>query len=798
MSSATHGLLPLGQVDTAGEIVAAVNRFADLFQHLHVIADVGTEVQDDLMQLRFFDESWSLTRTGELDRLLGRLTSEGVGRICPLNPNYNYPTGYGHLMQRASERLAPVVIAGLQGVVGSPGGSPRTSLVSKGDYDEVVDFVDIWTSIIPVEHLAGSAEVCNRLSLPHGWNPLWANIRPAPEQVVLGERSGLTSTLAPKPPEDKSSVVSGEVVQARKSHGGLTLCRVRLLGSGHGVAFDSVLRWALSRLESQVLYGEALSPLHISGRIGHEDECHVVSLIWRELVADDQDIDSRANRALEVVLAHEHLMAVLTEHLGVVAPEHEARSARASLGSVFEALLSVAARCTNTASARGAAQLVETCMAWNPRLALALLAWSAGQLDGARVGSLTQLILSIEPRLAKAAIRRALVTHPKLEQRHISKAFTALSRVSGVPQSLLLDAAAARLRQGDAEGAALILAAGEWPNHNVENLAAPPNVDDLELLVQRSVLGGIAFGLRELNWILEGSRLPSLDFNGDMSEPWGLLKGLAARDGRPGTDSGPLVSVIMTATNASSTVAFALRSVLGQSHRNLELLFLNDASDDETAEVARATAGNDPRVRWFATDRRVGPYVGRNLLLDVARGDFVAIADADDYSHPDRFRVQIQRLLVSNSNVSVGRNLRISAASTVSLDKDLRFVGDGPMTSLFDRDVFHRVGRFHEVLTRGDLEFLGRCRVLLGEQAIDVINQPLVLAGYSPESNSRRFRKSEIDGYKMSYWAWHEQLRLQSAIAEVTSEFRYEAVPVALRPDLSSTAFNEVDFPGPP
>ena len=98
----------------------------------------------------------------------------------------------------------------------------------------------------------------------------------------------------------------------------------------------------------------------------------------------------------------------------------------------------------------------------------------------------------------------------------------------------------------------------------------------------------------------------------------------------------PLVSVIMANFRGAAHLEAAMRAVLAQSERRLELILADDASDDDSVAIARAVAEGDGRVRVIASARNGGPAATRNLALDAARGDWIAIVDSDDLIHPER------------------------------------------------------------------------------------------------------------------------------------------------------------------
>lgn len=107
---------------------------------------------------------------------------------------------------------------------------------------------------------------------------------------------------------------------------------------------------------------------------------------------------------------------------------------------------------------------------------------------------------------------------------------------------------------------------------------------------------------------------------------------------------GPLISVIMCAYNAQATIEMAARSILDQSWRPLELLIVDDQSTDDTARIAFRLAREDARVRVHLNAVNVGPYVGRNLALGHAKGQYITCHDADDWAHPERLENQLAYL----------------------------------------------------------------------------------------------------------------------------------------------------------
>ena len=89
----------------------------------------------------------------------------------------------------------------------------------------------------------------------------------------------------------------------------------------------------------------------------------------------------------------------------------------------------------------------------------------------------------------------------------------------------------------------------------------------------------------------------------------------------------PRVSVIIPAYNSADTIAATIASIAGQTYEDWEIVVGDDASTDDTAAVARAA---DPRVTVVTGESNGGPAAGRNLAVEVAQGELLALLDADD------------------------------------------------------------------------------------------------------------------------------------------------------------------------
>lgn len=111
------------------------------------------------------------------------------------------------------------------------------------------------------------------------------------------------------------------------------------------------------------------------------------------------------------------------------------------------------------------------------------------------------------------------------------------------------------------------------------------------------------------------------------------------------TESQPLITVGICCYEAADTIERAIGSALAQTWPNLEVLVVDDASQDDSADRVAALAERHSNLRLVRHATNRGPGQARQTLLSSAAGAFVAMFDDDDESAPDRVAVQYARIV---------------------------------------------------------------------------------------------------------------------------------------------------------
>ena len=129
---------------------------------------------------------------------------------------------------------------------------------------------------------------------------------------------------------------------------------------------------------------------------------------------------------------------------------------------------------------------------------------------------------------------------------------------------------------------------------------------------------------------------------------------------RFGRRRSPLVSVVVPVHAVEAWLPACLDSVLAQTHRDLEVVVVDDGSPDASGEIAETYAARDPRVRVVHTENR-GLGAARNEGLRHVSGDLVTFVDSDDVLPPAAHATAVRSLARSGSDFVTGSIVRWEA-----------------------------------------------------------------------------------------------------------------------------------------
>ena len=160
----------------------------------------------------------------------------------------------------------------------------------------------------------------------------------------------------------------------------------------------------------------------------------------------------------------------------------------------------------------------------------------------------------------------------------------------------------------------------------------------------------------------------------------------------------PRVTVLIPARNAAPFLETTLASLVEQTYTDWEAIVVDDASTDQTLEIARAWAQKEPRVRVLSLAKNSGPAVARHAGAAIASGELLGLLDADDRWLPSYLARQVG--LFDDATVS-GGNVGIVACNA--------YVARGDKT---DSATFHEQFGYAEPITYERM--LDRCYIFVG------------------------------------------------------------------------------------
>lgn len=122
------------------------------------------------------------------------------------------------------------------------------------------------------------------------------------------------------------------------------------------------------------------------------------------------------------------------------------------------------------------------------------------------------------------------------------------------------------------------------------------------------------------------------------------------------------VSVVIPAYNAGQYIEAAIASATAQSLPNIEIIVVDDRSIDDTRERVALMASADPRISLLALPRNGGPSAARNAGITAARGEWIALLDADDLYAPERLATLLDLARAQNADMVADNLLLVEEA----------------------------------------------------------------------------------------------------------------------------------------
>lgn len=362
-------------------------------------------------------------------------------------------------------------------------------------------------------------------------------------------------------------------------------------------------------------------------------------------------------------------------------------------------------------------------------------------------------------------------------------------------------AALVALQVHDGERAAAILDAA---------LGAHP--EDPHLMLHRANLLPVGQRLEAIDGLLARAGCQPVSSTRPIEKFGDLPVEPSLRAPRPPVDeaTSPLVTVVVPAFRAADTIAHAIGSLQAQTYPHLQIIVVDDASDDDTADIVREAARGDSRISLVRQGVNGGAYAARNAGLDRATGAFVTVHDADDWAHPQRIERQVRHLMahpdvVANATHLVRMNPQLQVQAHGR--HPYKVVGKNTASLMVRRQIFSVVGAWDAGVRGGaDFEFVKRLEARFGAPAIAHLlrHAPLTLSlrhdasltsatttGMASLWHVYGARRQYLDGFT----AWHRSDRFAGDLPWTSVAVRPFPAPLLLSGG-SSAGFVDVVVQG--
>lgn len=214
-----------------------------------------------------------------------------------------------------------------------------------------------------------------------------------------------------------------------------------------------------------------------------------------------------------------------------------------------------------------------------------------------------------------------------------------------------------------------------------------------------------------------------------------------------------LVSIIMPARNSEAFIAASINSLQQQSHKNLEIIVVDDFSSDETGRIVNALASKDHRIRYLRVNSNLGTYFCRSYGVSVANGSFITFQDADDFSHERRIEIHLHEAVKNDVRVVTSNYVRFDPKTGELIKFHGKIQHYGFITTFASKSVFSEIGTFDLTSRGGDAEFSARISKYIKKSEILHIGCPTYLASDMPGSLSygEVYRESENQNTALSF-----------------------------------------------
>lgn len=160
-----------------------------------------------------------------------------------------------------------------------------------------------------------------------------------------------------------------------------------------------------------------------------------------------------------------------------------------------------------------------------------------------------------------------------------------------------------------------------------------------------------------------------------------------------------MISVIVPIYNTEKYLDKCITSIVNQTHKNLEIILVDDGSTDSSLEICRSWAKKDSRIVVLHKENG-GQGSARNMALDIAKGDYIGFVDSDDWIEANMYEVLYANLLKYDADISCCKGttvknldgkIKVYNQPDIMLAHQTLEIKQSPCDKIYKKDLFDDV-----------------------------------------------------------------------------------------------------------
>lgn len=176
----------------------------------------------------------------------------------------------------------------------------------------------------------------------------------------------------------------------------------------------------------------------------------------------------------------------------------------------------------------------------------------------------------------------------------------------------------------------------------------------------------------------------------------------------------PKISIIVPIYNVEKYLEKCIKSILNQTFKDFELILVDDGSPDKCGEICEKYKALDSRVR-VVHKSNAGLSAARNTGLDLAKGDFVAFVDSDDYVHKQMYEILYSQIIKDKSDIT------ICDFEYVYENKNIDLLQYDDLKKGFNIETFNKIEALEQIDKKDGVKFVIACNKLYKIELFNVL-----------------------------------------------------------------------------